>query len=110
MRAQSIYSNHQSPSRDITEKFAIVSRLRYICADSRYIGSWLILLNTYVYRCSGEGLRNIYESPQFQHFINSIPVKETLGSYQPGCLGKVNHQEYGIILPSGCFGVFMFVM
>ena len=35
-----------------------------------------------------------YESPQFQHYINSIPIKDTMINkpiYQPGYLRKVSY-------------------
>ena len=38
MRAQSIFSNHHSPSRDITTNFAIMAHLKYICAGGNVPG------------------------------------------------------------------------
>ena len=91
-----MYSNCQCPSKDIATNFAITAQLRYICSGARLPGdvSRLILyadVHVFIYRC-GQALCDLYQLPQFQHFINCIPTKEAMESkaiYQPGCLRKV---------------------
>ena len=49
-----------------------------------------------MFRC-GQGLAALYNAPEFQSFINCVPIKEFLLAkdiYQPGCLRKVYESMY----------------
>ena len=56
MRGQNVYGNRHSPSKDIANNFAVLEYLRFICA--------------------GEGLQQLYNTPQIQAYLNCIPSKE----------------------------------
>ena len=84
VRAQNIYSNRLSPSRDICHHFAVQQHLRYLCdapssGDVRYAktdNSCIEIRNNLsIFRC-GDGLKSMYLSPMMQHFFNNVPIEE----------------------------------
>ena len=106
VRIQNIFSNKKSPSKDIAYRFSVIEHMRMLCQSRGYInpdGSVIrytihisymhVSVMTDYARC-GEGLIRLYNTPEFQSFINysSINTTELLLTkeiYQPGCLRKV---------------------
>lgn len=83
VRAQNIYGNRHSPSKDIAYNFAVLQHLRFLCSGGYCDG-----------RQCGEGLQHLYSSPQIQIYLNCLPTSEVLQEkqiYQPGCLRKLSH-------------------
>ncbi|XP_019859712.1 PREDICTED: uncharacterized protein LOC109587945 [Amphimedon queenslandica] len=83
VRAQNIFGNRQSPSRDIATNFAVQQHLTFICSRGYFEGK----------QC-GEQLYSIYLSTQVQQFLRGVSIKKTQSDkdiYQPGCLRKLHH-------------------
>jgi hypothetical protein len=81
VRNRNIYGNRHNPSKDIATSFSILHQLRFICSGGYTNGQ----------KC-GDGLSNLYLSPQIQKFLNGVPSTESYvdkSIYQPGSLHKV---------------------
>jgi hypothetical protein len=83
VRNRNIYGNRHNPSKDIATSFSILHQLRFICSGGYTNGQ----------KC-GDGLSNLYLSPQIQKFLNGVPSTESYvdkSIYQPGSLRKLKY-------------------
>ncbi|KAL5516835.1 hypothetical protein EMCRGX_G002259 [Ephydatia muelleri] len=85
VRAQNIYSNRLSPSRDICHHFAVQQHLRYLC-DAPSSGD---------VRC-GDALKRMYLSHMMHNFFNNVPIEEHNAGrsiHHPGALRKLRSKH-----------------
>lgn len=81
-----IFLERHAPSKDISYNFAVLEHLRYLCSGGAYEK------DNAVTSC-GQGLKELYNNPCIQQFLNQQPNTEILGTkpiYQPGCLRKLS--------------------
>ena len=104
MREHNLHGNHQAPSRDIAERFALLEHLNYMSTQSgspernglRYVEVLYlqvppIIITVLLYRC-GDGLAHFLTSYEVQSYMSNAPPKILLkdnGIYQHGVLRKV---------------------
>eukprot|EP00731_Ephydatia_muelleri_P019452 Em0012g277a len=71
VRAQNVYGNHKSPSRDIAINFAHLQYMRNITHGT-----------------NGDGNSTLFKLPQIQHYINGTSIRELYDReiYRPGTL------------------------
>ena len=102
IRTQNVFGNKQAPSRDIAITFAHIEHLRSLCSGNYgYTVYMYAILVLFFLRC-GQGVIQLYNHPQFQSFLNCVPLTDLQchkDIYQPGSFRKVhNYYNGGVML------------
>ncbi|KAJ7867689.1 hypothetical protein B0H14DRAFT_3587901 [Mycena olivaceomarginata] len=83
-RLCSIYSNHRAPSRDISLKFASMSRVKHYLSG----GYWRSLTSSKWIQAGGAMQRVLQDDPVFQRHLGWVPPAEETPAFVKALTGK----------------------